>query len=562
MSKFEDTETNGQLNVLEKSSAPTDKGSIRTTTQHQLAGGKLERWINQVSAINFSFILQCSWEAAAGTFQFALYNGGPASIVYGSIFAGVGTMLVAASLAEMASMDPTVGAQYRWSAAFAPRWNCFFGLIQGWITVFAWICSCTSNPALVSNVIIGLAQFNYPEYTPKRWHVTLIMWAITIFPFLGNFWFRKILTPLEAVGAFCHIAFFIASVATLGALAEKSSVDYVFRTLTTDISGWSNPVVAWGIGLLTVTYPLTGKLPSNPLTIVALSRSNEPPGFDGVLHMSDEVLKARTHVPRSMLTSVALNALLQTAFMLTLAFSIGDPALVTTSPLPIIQVYYQATGSKPATNVLVSMLGIVFFISFFNVYASDARLLWAFARDNGLPFSAAVARVNATWKMPVNALAVVGCCVTAFNALISLPALALYISYFLPIFFLFARRLFGARDVPIPWGPFWLGRLGPWVNLGAMAYIVFVVVWMPFPTVLPASGANMNYAGPLIGEAIQRAGSEEYCVSGRTIDGEATLVVSMHHVEVPRHLHDRNEKAGFQGTWSMISYLKLCGINQ
>jgi choline transport protein len=57
-----------------------------------------------VSAVNFSFILQCSWEAAAVTFQFSLSNGGPASILYGSIFAGIGTTLVAVSLAEMASM--------------------------------------------------------------------------------------------------------------------------------------------------------------------------------------------------------------------------------------------------------------------------------------------------------------------------------------------------------------------------------------------------------------------------------------------------------------------------
>jgi hypothetical protein len=63
-----------------------------------------QRYINYVSAINFSFLLQCSWEAAAATFQFALANGGPASIAYGSIFAGIGTTLVATSMAEMASM--------------------------------------------------------------------------------------------------------------------------------------------------------------------------------------------------------------------------------------------------------------------------------------------------------------------------------------------------------------------------------------------------------------------------------------------------------------------------
>ena len=98
--------------------------------------------------MNFSFVLLSSWTGAAASMQLSLINGGPASIVYGCIFAGIGTTFIAVSLAEMASMevrgcypptpgltythrDPTVGAQYRWSATLAPKWNRFFGLMQG-----------------------------------------------------------------------------------------------------------------------------------------------------------------------------------------------------------------------------------------------------------------------------------------------------------------------------------------------------------------------------------------------------------------------------------------------
>ncbi|KAL5119408.1 hypothetical protein ACEQ8H_002677 [Pleosporales sp. CAS-2024a] len=199
--------------------------------------GVLKRYINAPSAVNFSFLLQCSWEAAAVTFQFSLANGGPASIVYGSIFAGIGTTLIAISLAEMASMDPAVGAQYRWSAAFAPAYNRFFGFAQGWFTVAAWLCSCTSNPALISNIIVDLASFNNSDYIPKPWHSTLIMWALTLCPFIGNLWLPKFISILETSGAICHVSFFIASIVTLAAKAEKSSASYVFNTLTRDASG-------------------------------------------------------------------------------------------------------------------------------------------------------------------------------------------------------------------------------------------------------------------------------------------------------------------------------------
>ncbi|KAF3045323.1 hypothetical protein E8E11_003023 [Didymella keratinophila] len=151
----------------------------------------MKRYINRVTTMNFSFVLLCSWTGAAASTQLSLLNGGPASIVYGCIFAGIGTTFMAVSLAEMASMDPTVGAQYRWSATFAPKWNRFFGLMQGWI------CSTTSTTALVANLITGLAIFNFPDYTPERWHFTMIMWAATIVPFMMNLWCRKVITPLK-----------------------------------------------------------------------------------------------------------------------------------------------------------------------------------------------------------------------------------------------------------------------------------------------------------------------------------------------------------------------------
>jgi choline transport protein len=54
--------------------------------------------------INFAVVILGSWESFAVTFQFALINGGPASIFYGSILAGIGACAVGFSLAELASM--------------------------------------------------------------------------------------------------------------------------------------------------------------------------------------------------------------------------------------------------------------------------------------------------------------------------------------------------------------------------------------------------------------------------------------------------------------------------
>lgn len=137
---------------------------------------------------------------------------------------------------------------------------------SSWITVWAWITVTAASPAYLSNIVTGLAIFNYPDYIPQRWHGTLIMWGFVVVPVVWNFWFRSKLNTIEMIGRICHAVFFVISIITLVVLAEKSSAGFVFNTLWHGISGWNNPGVAFSIGLITVTFPITS--------------------FDGILHMS------------------------------------------------------------------------------------------------------------------------------------------------------------------------------------------------------------------------------------------------------------------------------------
>ena len=127
------------------------------------------------------------------------------------------------------------------------------------MTVFAWITCTAASPAYLANLVEGLIIFNYESYVPHRWHGTLIMWGFIVVPVVWNFWFKKLLNPLEMVGGICHVIFFFVSVVILAVLAQHSTSEFVFSTLTHDVSGWTNPAVAWGIGLLTVTFPITSE---------------------------------------------------------------------------------------------------------------------------------------------------------------------------------------------------------------------------------------------------------------------------------------------------------------
>lgn len=83
---------------------------------------------------------------------------------------------------------------------------------------------------------------------------------------------------------------------------------------------------------------------------------------------------------------------------------------------------------------------------------------------------------------------------TAFNAILSLATLSLYISYLIPIVIFALRKL---QDQPIPYGPFRLGQAGLYINLFAIVYGVFICVFLPFPPEQPVTRINMNYSSPV-----------------------------------------------------------------
>lgn len=472
---------------------------------------KLERYINLIPSVAFNAVLQTSWASVAVSFQAGLLNGGPTSLVWGMLLSWIGTTAVAASLGEMASINPTVGAQYRWSALYAPKGlgsPAFWSLLQGWITVFAWIATMSQAPFLVGGLIQGIVILNNPGYVPERWHTTLIAWAMLILPVLGNVFARKLLVKLELVAGVLNILFFFVIVIVLGAMAPRSPASFVFGTTVTGLSGWTLPGVQWCIGLLSAAFPLQG--------------------FDGVIHLSAEIRDPTRRVPQAMVGSVVINGLFAFCFIIAILFTIGDIDTVTNTSLgyPILEskiavklryrnhtadletVFYQTTQSKAATSILTLMIIYVGTMACLSAMTSVSRLTWAFARDRGLPFSDFFSQVHPTLHVPINALMLdITVCVillviaigstTAFYAIVGLSTLALYISNIIPLLFFVMTKLRGEH---IPYGPFSFNNktLGLVVNFFALAWAVFIAIFLPFPPIVPVTGSNMNYAGPVL----------------------------------------------------------------
>lgn len=117
--------------------------------------------------------MMCTWEAVFFANAPAMINGGPATLVYGFIYAFLGALSTAASLAELASIYPTSGGQYHWTAMLAPPpQKAFLSWFCGWIASLGWIANTTAGAFFAATMIQAVMLTNDPGYDYKRWWVS------------------------------------------------------------------------------------------------------------------------------------------------------------------------------------------------------------------------------------------------------------------------------------------------------------------------------------------------------------------------------------------------------
>lgn len=206
-----------------------------------------------------------------------------------------------------------------------------------------------------------------------------------------------------------------------------------------------------------------------------------------------------------MLLTIVIGFFTVVPFTLSLMFSVQDLEAVANSPIPIVEVFMQTTASTPATILFVSCLFTMYFSGGVACFTTAGRLAWAFARDDGLPFSKFFAKVHPTLEVPVNAtllcsaFVTVYCVIyigstTAFNSILNMCILSLYITYAIPQ----GIVLFRGRDKALPVRSLRLGRLGPFVNGFSCLYVSLYTVLFCFPVFLPTTAASMNYVSAVL----------------------------------------------------------------
>jgi choline transport protein len=165
-----------------------------------------------------------------------------------------------------------------------------------------------------------------------------------------------------------------------------------------------------------------------------------------------------------------------------------------------MEVYYQALSNRGGAAFFTFWILFIYFGATIALVVTSGRLLWAFARDNGLPYSSVFAKTHPTLKVPVNAtLLTAGFCIlygliyigstTAFNSFVATAILSLNLTYAIPQFILLLR----GRSV-LPARPFDLGPIfGPFCNIFSTAWVLLYAVLFCFPIFIPVTVETMNY---------------------------------------------------------------------
>ncbi|PNP52637.1 hypothetical protein THARTR1_06802 [Trichoderma harzianum] len=421
----------------------TTESTGQTIELIQLNPQAVPRDIGPFQIIALGFNIPNSWAGVATAFSAALTGGGPVSLVYGNFVITAMYVSAAVTLAELASVYPTAGGQYQFTSIMAPkRFNRSMSYICGMIAT-----------------------------------------GLNVFALGYNLFVLKRTRWIHDAAFFLTLSTFITISVVCLARGEKQSSTWVWTNFEPS-SGWP-PVVSFFTGLTTHAYMFGG--------------------LDSALHLAEETLDASRTVPKALMSTIGIGFFSGFVFSVAMTYCIPSLDMFANDPVPIYKLWRIASRSDTAATVFLIVGIVIFTFVLVATQQTTSRLIWALARDRGLVFSSQFAKLSPTLgDIPVAALIldaglifVCGCISlgssAAFNALVGVFSLMQMVSFAIPAALLIYRRrsekvLPRKRAFKVP------EILGWACNIGTVIAAVIETVFFTFPSVLPVTGGNMNYA--------------------------------------------------------------------
>jgi amino acid transporter len=409
-------------------------------------------------AISFSIISIIT--GVATQFDYGLEKGGPAEMSLGWPLVSIFTLAVAASMAELSSAFPTSGGNYYWASQLG-------GAGWGWFTAWFSIVGLIANVAAVD---YGCAQFVTPllGLSSSTKTVLLVYTVILASHGLLNHYGIRLVAWLNDFSVTVHIVGVVLIVGALLFFSPKQPISFFFERVSN-----SHTPYAWSflLGLLMAQWTLVG--------------------YDGSAHVSEETIDPRRRVPWGIVNSVVISAVVGYFLIFALTVSVRSiPAVLGASDasgnhIPaMITILEQALGGRAGTAMSWLAVLAMWFCGV-TCITSNSRVIYAFARDGGMPLSSLWRRVDDKHSTPAPAIWLSVCAAFlvatwsgTFSVVTSMSTVGLYVAYILPIYLGWRARR--ARTW-VERGPWHLGRSSNLVNVIAIAWTIFICVILVMP---------------------------------------------------------------------------------
>lgn len=392
---------------------------------------ELARRMGGFSNFAISFSIICILAGGISSFAAAFNSTGGGGAFVGWFIGGLFALLVSFSMGQIASAYPTAGGLYHWGSILGGK---FWGWITAWFNLLGLIFVVSSVDVYLYLVFFkGLLletvlHVDTSSFTIMHQHIFVGLVLIT--QALLNHYGIKLTTRLTDLSGYLIFALAIVFIIALFVYAPVSpdfSRLVTFTNYTGEAGGGVIPnhtpsiFLGFFFGLIYVMYTITG--------------------FDASGHTSEETHNAQVNVPRGMWTSVFYPWTF--GLVMVAAFILAMPNLDEAAATGFNSFFYMWTAvNMPYALQVILAVGfvVVNYICALAGLTSTSRMMYAFARDGGLPASGFLSHINTTYRTPTYAIwtAIVLAFLStlyadAFLILATGCAVFLYISYIIPV---------------------------------------------------------------------------------------------------------------------------------
>lgn len=416
---------------------------------------QLKRTMGGFSSFAISFSLISVITGVFANFTFGVQQVGGA-IIWSWLLVGAGQLMVALVMADLSNRFPITGYGYQWSSRLT---NPHVGYFVAWALLMQFITGFPGvSQALVTSVISS------PGTGTGEWTITFLTVAVITLIMLIHLLGIRLVTLVNEAGVWAEIVGVTAIIAVLGGLwifSGMFNLSNLFESRNS-ITGRPAGFSEFALSLLVGAWCLTG--------------------FEAAADLAEETQKAKKSVPRAIIGSQVAATISGFLVIAVILLSEGDISTLQDSNNSILALLGTKMGDTVA-NLFTFVIILSIFACGLASMATASRLIYSLARDNMLPFSGVLAKVEPRYHTPRNATLLVwvmGCVfvliIRHLEIINSISAVAGYIGYCgMLLSTILSKKQFRNTE------GFTLGRYQKPVRIVALMWTTIVVAALTIP---------------------------------------------------------------------------------